>query len=111
MKKRQSIFIKVTTTHLYAFEDKQINGWDVSQVIDEWFNKFDIEVTHASRDAHQIGASGIVINAQQISEGEEENYARSRKQYIASISEQKQKAIAKREKEYRELFGQLVHWR
>lgn len=64
--------IVVTTTTEYlvpllydepqAVEHTMLNGEPLSQLIEDWFVRYDINVHHASRDSHHLGGSSRVTD-------------------------------------------------
>jgi len=52
--------IKVTIEHEYFIpmlteERSEINGWTLSEIIEAWFNRGNINAWHATRDTHELG--------------------------------------------------------
>lgn len=60
MKRIKYQFLKVTTTTIYSFVDKSINGWTTEEVVENWFGHYYPDRNHATRDAHQLGNSTVV---------------------------------------------------
>ena len=69
-RKRKFVYLKVTTSKLYCFEERAINGWTPEQVIRDWFYGFPLESSHASRDTHTIGNSTRLLDAREVTEKE-----------------------------------------
>lgn len=44
----------------------KINGWDMKQVIKDWFEDYPMSSSHATRDTHEIGNSEKVIDVTQM---------------------------------------------
>jgi hypothetical protein len=57
---KRFVFLKVTTSTLYMFEEGSINGWTTAEVIEDWFEHFSPNAHHASRDAHQVAYTTVV---------------------------------------------------
>ena len=59
--------LKVTMTQLYMIpmhDEKrtQINGWEIEEVIRDWFIRHPMSHSHATRDGHRIGYSEKVLD-------------------------------------------------
>ena len=65
-KKPKTIFLEVTIKQYYGFEEGQINGWSTEKVIEAWFNDYDINTSHASRDAHHFGNTDVVKSVKEV---------------------------------------------
>jgi hypothetical protein len=59
-KERKVVFLKVTTSMIYAFEENSINGWTAEQVANDWFTSYPMDRFHATREAYKIGNTTIV---------------------------------------------------
>lgn len=64
---KQFKLLEVTTTTLYLIpmidnEISEINGWDIETIKKDWFE--DINRSHATREAYEIGHSKRVVNAE-----------------------------------------------
>jgi len=62
-KKARFTKIKVTMELTYLVEmidqtHTEINGWTVEQVVDDWFQRHDVNRSHATRDGYLLGGSG-----------------------------------------------------
>lgn len=71
--------LKVTVEQLYLVpmldeERTKINGWTMDQVKEDWFVTHSINSAHATRDAHQVGYSGTVIDMEELDEIPERLY-------------------------------------
>lgn len=52
------IRVLVEESYLVPMHDKvrtQINGWTLEEVKEDWFQRFDLNRYHATRDSHRIG--------------------------------------------------------
>ena len=68
------IWIKVTTSKLYAFDSKGIDNRTPEQIVKEFFHDFPLETSHATRDTHRVGNSTKLISAEVLSEEEVTKY-------------------------------------
>ena len=69
-------FLKVTTTHYYEvgmIDEKRtaINGWTLKEVVHDWFKRFPISYSHATRDGSQIGGTEILHKIEVVHSSEE----------------------------------------
>jgi hypothetical protein len=67
MKKEKPKILRVTLTQDYYIKmiDKkmtEINGWSLDEVIRDWFQETDINMSHATRDGHRIGNGNKVLD-------------------------------------------------
>lgn len=67
-------FIRVTSTAIYAFEERSINGWHPEQVIESWFENYPPDSYHATRDTHKVGGSTVVKTAKVITSKQVDQY-------------------------------------
>ena len=65
-KKPKTIILEVVVKRYYSFEERQINVWTTEQVIEAWFNDFNINISHASRDAHHYGNTDVVKSVKEV---------------------------------------------
>ena len=72
--KQKMRFLKVTTTSIYMFEDKSINGWSPEEVAEDWFERFHPDRQHVSREAHQLGGATVVQNVEILDEDQFKEY-------------------------------------
>lgn len=61
--------IKVTVEVTYwvpksADKKTVINGWTIEEVVDDWFNKHDINYNHATRDSYRLGSGMKVLKVE-----------------------------------------------
>jgi hypothetical protein len=66
-RKEKMKILKVTMTQLYMIpmsDEKrtQINGWEIEEVIRDWFIRNPVSSSHATRDGHRIGYSEKVLD-------------------------------------------------
>lgn len=66
----KDFYVEVTTTQLYYFDKSYSNGWSPDEVIDRWFNKYDLNSYHAARDSAALGGSKKLVSVRRISEEE-----------------------------------------
>ena len=66
--KKQTKFLKVTTTRYYLLEmygkQTEINGWTPKEVVEDWFGEKHINGSHATRDNHEIGGTIMLNNTE-----------------------------------------------
>jgi hypothetical protein len=65
--------LKVTVEEFYLVpmldeERTKINGWTMDQVKEDWFVTHNINSPHATRNSHQIGYSGKVVDIEELDE-------------------------------------------
>ena len=63
--KFKQVTVTVEITYLIPMYDEQhtqINGWTVDEVVRDWFERYDLNQHHASRDAHRVGGGMKLIN-------------------------------------------------
>ena len=58
------------TIDIYYYIEGTPNGWDIKEVIKNWFTDFSISKSHASRDVCKIGGSERLVDIKEISEAE-----------------------------------------
>ena len=66
--------IRVTTTEEYYVkmvddERTEINGWNIDQVINDWFYDHPLDSYHATRDTHRIGNSKKMVHFKILNRG------------------------------------------
>jgi hypothetical protein len=88
-KEKKIIYLKVTTTDVYAFPDGEINGSTPQEMVDEWFNLFPIEAYHASREAYRVGGSRMVKDVEQINDKEASDYHLAVVKYNNNITQRR----------------------
>ncbi len=62
--KYQFLDVIIKRTYIIPIYDKErtkINGWPLSTVIEDWFERVPLDSFHATRDNHYIGGSSKVI--------------------------------------------------
>ncbi len=85
-KKEEKVkFLKVTKTEYYLIpmlddERTKINGWDIDQVIKDWFEVHDCNASHATRDGSLIGYSTKVIDTSFLNPEDTEFYRNKKKE-------------------------------
>lgn len=72
MKRRKPnfIWIKVTSSSLYAFDPERIDNRTPGEIIEEFFKNYPLDSYHTTRDAHRVGFSSKLISAEVLSEEE-----------------------------------------
>lgn len=63
-RKVEGTFLKVTTTELYFFEPDRSNGWQIEEVIRQWFDNYPINNSHAARDGGLVGNSKQIVSVE-----------------------------------------------
>ncbi len=69
--------LRVTVERLYLIpmineERTNINGWTMEQVKEDWFVTHNINMTHATRNAHMLGYSEKVAKIEELDDVPEE---------------------------------------
>ncbi len=59
------LFVEVTVRHVYAFDynkkcGRSCDGRTPQELIQEFFVDYDINSSHVSRDAHEVGGARVV---------------------------------------------------
>lgn len=98
-KKRKTIYLEVTKKEIYGFEEKSINGWSTKDVIKYWFDEYNINVSHASRDGHHFGNIDTIVSIKEVTP---EEFEPRLKEYFANLEETKKKAKAELDAIYKE---------
>lgn len=57
---------------MYDDERSQINGWTMEEIIEDWFKRFSLGHTHATRDGHLIMGAEKFIKAE-VEDGEDKH--------------------------------------
>lgn len=105
MKKKKEVILEVTVKKYYAFPENGINGWPTEKVIEEWFENFDINRRHASRDGHEFSNLSMVINVVQISPEEFERAVARLEEFLDKIQKMKEKRDNEMEEKFREMIS------
>lgn len=63
--------VRVTMTVDYLVSDSVMNGngQTFEQVVSDWFENYDINRYHATRDSHAIGNSTKIISYEEVKDG------------------------------------------
>ena len=103
MKKKNPLdetkYLEVVVKRYYGFEN--INGWATEKVIDEWFNLFNINTRHVTRDGHHYGNTDCLVSVKQVSQKELEETA---SEYLARVTKASEKRKEERDKFYKNLL-------
>ena len=82
------IYLEVIVRQIYGFEEKMINGWDTQKVIEDWFESYNINSSHATRDGHHYGNIDTIVSIRETSPTEFEPHVNS---YFKKINDAKEK--------------------
>lgn len=62
-----AVILRVTLTRdyvvpMYDAEHSQINGWTIDEVKRDWFSRYPLVQSHATRDGHRVGNSERLVS-------------------------------------------------
>jgi hypothetical protein len=65
--KYREVKVLVEETYFIPMMDEtrsEINGWTLPYLVNDWFNRFDINSYHATRDTYRLGNGRKVISTE-----------------------------------------------